>query len=145
MAELRRFALLKNLEEDELRILERFLEARQGERGDVLYAAGDLSDACFFLLEGQVEFLTEAGVSIKTAGAGESFGELSVLQQGRRALTARALERTSLLSLSVAQFLRLRAQHPDVCLALVMAIVGGFLHRMERNKDVLARLAVSLS
>ena len=69
-------------------------DIRTPARGDVIFARNDYSDTFFCIIEGQVEveIVDESGKKERdiVLGAGEFFGELSLISGRRRAATVRA-------------------------------------------------------
>lgn len=88
---------------------------RRYRRRDVLFSAGDVGDALFWIESGHVAVRidTEAGdsVTLTILGPGDSFGELSLLEgpRNRRSATVIALDELHVWTLSRAQLDRLRA------------------------------------
>ncbi len=79
---------------------------RQGERGDCMY----------FVAEGEVEVqLPGRHLAI---GAGGFFGEIALIQGGRRSANVVTRERTRLLMLDIADFRRLAAERPELAAAI---------------------------
>ncbi|MEJ5308174.1 MAG: cyclic nucleotide-binding domain-containing protein [Anaerolineae bacterium] len=63
-------------------------------RGDIILKEGEQSTAVYVVLKGQVEVvseLTENTTSLIILGAGQSFGEMSLLDAGPRSATIRCL------------------------------------------------------
>jgi CRP/FNR family cyclic AMP-dependent transcriptional regulator len=73
-------------------------------RGDIILKEGEQSTAVYVVLEGQVEVvseLTENTTSLIILGAGQSFGEMALLDAGPRSATIRCLSsQASLLTFS---------------------------------------------
>ncbi len=73
-------------------------------RGDIILKEGEQSTAVYVVLKGQVEVvseLTENTTSLIILGAGQSFGEMSLLDAGPRSATIRCLSaEASLLTFS---------------------------------------------
>lgn len=73
-------------------------------RGDVILREGEQSTSVYVVLKGQVEVvseLTENTTSLIILGAGQSFGEMSLLDAGPRSATIRCLSpEASLLTFS---------------------------------------------
>lgn len=73
-------------------------------RGDIILKEGEQSTAVYVVLQGQVEVvseLTENTTSLIILGAGQSFGEMALLDAGPRSATIRCLsQEASLLTFS---------------------------------------------
>ena len=77
------------------------------EPGQLIYREGDLARNFYTILNGQVQVVrNDNGVEtpVATLGAGESFGEVSLLQGIRHTASVRALDTTDLLVMSGADF-----------------------------------------
>ncbi|HKO10257.1 MAG TPA: cyclic nucleotide-binding domain-containing protein, partial [Alphaproteobacteria bacterium] len=69
---------------------------RQFAPGDVIYREGDKSDFAYIIKSGRVEILkTEDGEArqVTVLGDGDIFGEMGVVLDQRRSVTAKALDR----------------------------------------------------
>lgn len=130
--------------EAELDIITQFLDIRTGERGDVLYFEGEQADALYVVGDGRVELLMndDDGQArlVGWLGPAETFGELSLLMRGKRLLTVRATNQVVLYELSIPSFLRLRAQHPDACLLVIMAIIKRFSRIVDANQQIFKKV-----
>jgi NADH:ubiquinone reductase (H+-translocating) len=77
------------------------------EAGEAIIRQGDLADAFYVIVRGTVQVVREADgqeTELARLAAGDSFGELGLLQQRRRSATVRALEPTDLIALGRADF-----------------------------------------
>lgn len=130
--------------EAELEVITQFLDIRTGERGDVLYFEGEQADALYVVGEGRVELLMndDDGQArlVGWLGPAETFGELSLLMRGKRLLTVRATNQVVLYELSIPSFLRLRGQHPDACLLVIMAIIKRFSRIVDANQQIFKKV-----
>ena len=85
-------ALFNLLDENERAVLAERVEVEQRPKGDVLFNYGDPGDALFIVSKGEVEmfFKNDTGerISLETAGPGDFFGELSLLDNGPRTTSA---------------------------------------------------------
>jgi hypothetical protein len=81
--------------------------------GDVIIKAGETGDEMYFLSHGIVEVLTSDGKSIAKLRTGSFFGELALLQDGKRMATVRANTYCDLYVLSRENFKHVVASNPD--------------------------------
>ncbi len=81
--------------------IDKVLDRRLYERGKVIYNQGDESGGAFIVLKGRVDMFRKAPdgkqVLVDKAKDGQMFGELALLQDRKRAVTAVANDRTELL------------------------------------------------
>lgn len=67
-------------------------------KGDVIVRKGDRSTNLYFVLSGQVEVISEIDenqTSLLLLGAGQSFGEMSLLDAGPRSATIRCISQSA--------------------------------------------------
>ena len=74
----------------------------------------DYGDAVYFVEEGTAEVVNERGETTQTLGAGDTFGEIGMLLTGQRTATVVARSPLKLLSLSGADFERIRSRVPEL-------------------------------
>ena len=110
--------------------------------GETLFHAGDPGDSLFIVREGQVELFIKDTVGQKivltTAGPGDMFGELAMLDSGPRTATALALSDCEVLVLDRDDLVLLFQKKPDAALHMLAALSG-----LTRKADELLRTRVS--
>lgn len=75
------------------------------EKGEVIFHEGDVGDYLYIVVSGSIEVYREAdGNTIATIGQGEFFGEMALLNQKTRTLSARCAETTELLAIRKGEF-----------------------------------------
>jgi len=84
----------------------------------IVVTQGTPGQAFYLILSGRVEILRD-GVSLGAFGAGDFFGEMSLLDNAPRSATIRAIEQTSCLMLSSWDFKALLEQHPSIAIKLL--------------------------
>lgn len=82
-------------------------------RGEVLMREGDLGETMYFIVTGQVEVKSHAGISF-VLKAGDFFGEIALLERCPRTATVRAMSRCQLLILDAHDFHRFVAAYPNL-------------------------------
>ena len=135
-------AFFKLLDADERKELAAVLDEARFTKGETLFRIGDPGDSLYLVHTGEVEMFvkdhTGEKILLTTAGPGDLFGELSLLDNGPRAATAVALADTELLVLDRGDLLRFLRKKPDAALDL-MTMMGQRL----RKSDELLRGRVS--
>ncbi|SMH42521.1 CRP/FNR family transcriptional regulator, anaerobic regulatory protein [Rathayibacter oskolensis] len=119
--------VLETLPADVLQTLQSRMVRREWRHGDTIVFQGDPGGGIYYIRSGHVgvKVGTAYGDSVTVAvlGAGESFGELSVLDPARgRTASVEALGPTVTSVLSERDFTEMRAAHPAVDRALVDAL-----------------------
>jgi CRP/FNR family transcriptional regulator, cyclic AMP receptor protein len=132
----------KLLDSDERVELAAVLDEARIANGETLFKIGDPGDSLYIVRSGLVEMFvkdhTGEKIPLTTAGPGDLFGELSLLDNGPRAATAIALEDTELLVLDRGDLLLFLRRKPDAALDM-MTVMGQRL----RKSDELLRGRVS--
>jgi CRP-like cAMP-binding protein len=124
-----RWPLLEGLgPEDRQRVLDRLRRRRYG-AGEVVFHEGDPADTIHFVVQGRViarrSSVDGSRLAYGVLGPGEAFGEIGLLTaERRRSTTIEAVEPTVTMSLSYADFDRLRAKHPGVEALLVRLLAA---------------------
>ena len=110
--------------------------------GDVLFRTGEPGDSMFIVQSGKVELWVKdtAGqkITLHTAGAGEFFGELSLLDGGSRTASATVIETSDLLVLDREDLLQLFVKRPPAALDMLAAMGG-----MTRKANALLQQRVA--
>ena len=65
--------------------------------GEIIYKAGDESDFAYLLTKGEVQIISEKGTRVGFINKDEVFGELSILLNTKRTVTAIALKESNAL------------------------------------------------
>jgi len=97
-------AMLNALPLPAIEQLARGLEPLAVPAGDTVVEQGDLGDRYFVIESGEVEVVGD-GRQIATLGPGQGFGEIALLQRGRRTATVRAISGLRLQALRSEHFL----------------------------------------
>jgi CRP-like cAMP-binding protein len=113
--------LLAGLSEDFREHLADILEVEEHAVGHVIVREGASGYAFYVIADGTVS-VTQEGRELRTMGAGEYFGEISIDRQGRRTATVTAASPVVLWVLFGTDFRVLEDNHPDVASALTAAI-----------------------
>jgi CRP/FNR family transcriptional regulator, cyclic AMP receptor protein len=129
------------------------MRSRRFRRGEVIFHMGDPGDALFVILSGDVKISLPSATGeeaiLATLGAGDVFGELSLLDGAPRSASATALGPTDVVILPRDQFRELIATEPGAREALFSAVAGE-LRRLTRHVedlhflDITGRLAARL-
>jgi uncharacterized membrane protein len=110
--------------------------------GHTLFQAGDPGDSLFIVRSGDIELFIKdtAGqkIVLTTAGPGDMFGELAMLDTGPRTATALALAESEVLVLDRDDLVLLFQRQPEAALHMLAALSG-----LTRKADELLRTRVS--
>ena len=107
---LREVDLFQGLSHEQLTQILRISEGVRVDRGEYVFEEGDRGDHFFVIVHGAVEMLKTTGSGLRTLNhlrAGESFGEMALLNRTPRSASALASEDTYLLTVSREAFGRM--------------------------------------
>ncbi len=108
------FSIFKGLREDEIRDIVSFLRLNKFEEDDVILRKGEPGRNLFILVSGKVEVLSEDGMSIAFMGAGEVFGEMSLLSGDPVGATIKVVEPTTVLFVGAKDFKKVLNEVPSL-------------------------------
>ncbi len=89
--------------------------------GEYFFRQGDPGDALYIMLDGQAEILLDEK-PINTAGPGESFGEIAILDNAQRTAGVRAATDVYVLKISRETFDQLFSGHRELRLAVIQEL-----------------------
>ncbi|HVY59270.1 MAG TPA: Crp/Fnr family transcriptional regulator [Xanthobacteraceae bacterium] len=113
--------MLALLERPALRILAIGAESRYVHRGEVLFYAGEPADGGYVVQDGSFGLQAESGSQASrevTAGPRCLIGELALLTETLRPMTATALEPSTVIRISRSLFLKMLDGFPDAAVRL---------------------------
>lgn len=151
--QLRRVPLLRGLTDPQLADVARIARTHRFDPDQIVFLQGDPGDTVHIILDGQVKVVTTSRAGheaiLAFLGDGESFGEMSLLDDLPRSATIQATVATTTLSLRKADFHKLLRETPDLSLRLLRALAHrlretGMLVQDAAFLDVSERLAKKL-
>lgn len=89
--------------------------------GEVIFKEGDSGKVMYVILDGEVDIQVN-GATVYTAGPGEFFGEMALIESGQRSATAVARSQCRLTPVSERRFLLLVQQTPRFSLHLMRVL-----------------------
>ncbi|MBN1876605.1 MAG: cyclic nucleotide-binding domain-containing protein [Anaerolineae bacterium] len=95
---LRAVELLTGLAKEDIQAVARLGEIATFHKEDLIVQKGDRSDELYIILSGQVDVITQAGeneTSLVHLGAGQSFGEMALIDAGPRSASIRCVSSTA--------------------------------------------------
>lgn len=136
---LRTIPLFASLTDEGLAEVEAALQTRSLAAGDVLFNQGDRGDELIIVESGKLAIYKPdqgapaKGQPIRTFTAGSMLGEMALIDQKPRSLSARAEESTTILALSLTAFRSLLASNVEISLTLL----SGLSDRIRYTTDFL--------
>jgi CRP-like cAMP-binding protein len=116
-AELARIPLFESLSESQLEELAPSFEARSVSPGTRLCGEGASGYSFFILADGQAS-VTVDGAALAALADGDCFGEVAILDGGRRTATVTATTPATIYVMFGTEFRRLRQSHPEIAAQL---------------------------
>lgn len=112
---------------------------------EVLIHEGDVADALYVVLDGELEVTKQSGTShipLAQVGPGALQGEMAALEGGRRLASVRAITDAEVLRIPIEAMRELLGAGPDVALAVIRTAVGRLraMEAMLREREKLAGL-----
>ena len=132
---LAQLAVFENLDREEIEVLAVGAGERTFAPGEQLYSEGDAPGGMFVVLDGAVELIAAFAGGVErvfgTVRSGQVLGLLSVIDDGARPATARALETTRVLAMDRATIADLRDKAP-MAWAKIISKLGNQLAAQTR-------------
>jgi CRP/FNR family cyclic AMP-dependent transcriptional regulator len=114
---LKRLDMFNELSDEELSKVAELCTKKSYKKGDTILNIRDSADDFYLIRDGTVQIITNpdvletkpelADAVVVTLGAGQSFGEMGLVDQGARSATARAASNTDLYAINCEEFLKL--------------------------------------
>ncbi len=115
--------------------------------GTKIFAYGDPGDKLYIVVEGKVRIFREVGgmgeEALAVLGAGEVFGEMSLLDESTRSAGALAHEKCKLLVITKDAFDDLLFLHKDLAYEVLWACVRMLAARLRETNDKLTFLSTT--
>lgn len=139
-AAMARSPLFQGIDPEELARIAQAMSRRRYRRHEVIFHEGDPGDSLHIVVAGRVKITRESldgeEAIIATLSAGETFGELVLLDGAARSATATAMEATETVTMTRPSFERL----VDGGGPFRWSLLGGVAHRIRRITDQLAEV-----
>jgi CRP-like cAMP-binding protein len=102
--------------------------------GDTILSEGDDGRTAYLIVDGTVEVSVGKGSAAKTVGtfkAGEVFGEMSLIEPGKRTATVKAVTDTECIETSYEEFVAALEHNPQAALEFMRTLVRRLRHMNE--------------
>jgi CRP/FNR family cyclic AMP-dependent transcriptional regulator len=123
---LRNVPLFKGIQPKHLKSLAKWTTTRSYQPGQVIVSEGQTGLGLYVIQTGKVQISLHSAhgeLDLRTMGPGESFGEISLLDDRPRSATVTAVEWTSAVLLDKSQFLAEMHSHPEMALTMLPVLV----------------------
>lgn len=134
---LRESSFFKNMSEEELREIEKFVIVRKFGKKIDIFSEQEMGDAFYVIISGVIKiYKSSSGGQIKTLALlqrGDFFGEMALLDEEMRSATARVLEPAEILIINKSNFMNKLKEKPQ----LGMKIMETLSYRIrEANRQI---------
>ena len=142
--------LFKGIEGKEIELLSSLFTQSQIPAGKTIFIENMPGESLYIIMQGSVkisQMLAEVNEQeVMTLGTGDTFGEMAVIDEGSRTVTAQITEDALFYSLNRNNFNKLVSDNPQLALQLTLNIVKIFNARIRSAKeDYRTMLIASLS
>jgi CRP-like cAMP-binding protein len=104
---------------------------RHFDAGEKIFLEDDAADTMYMVRSGRVDVITY-GTVLENVRSGGIFGEMALIDDGRRSAAAMAAEPTEVVAIDKPAFLAVIRSDPQFALR-VMSLLAGRLRRMNNN------------
>lgn len=137
---LKKVSLFDNLTDDQLDHILRIANRRTFQTGTILFQEKDYGNTFYVVLTGTIKLFTKSNSGeekiLSLVNAGESFGELSLLDGRPRSASAQTLETTTVLELSSQTFMGLLQAHFDITRGILSELCRRLRQTNEHVNDL---------
>jgi CRP/FNR family transcriptional regulator len=129
--------LFRDFADKEIALISQIVSEKKIPEGTPIFVEGMLGDTLFIIRKGLVRIsrnIPEVGeMELGIIENGGFFGEMALVDGGSRAVSARTLKETELLTIDREDFLKLIKKETAVAMQLVMAIAQGVTEKTRQN------------
>lgn len=123
-------ALFDSLDDVQRQELAKWFHVQNAGEGMRLVGEGAPGYTFFVILDGTADVTVE-GVSVGSLGAGDFFGEIAILGEGRRTATVRSAGPVRMLVLFGTEFRQLEVAHPEIAGRITAAMSSRLAQRIS--------------
>ena len=133
--------LFKGLNSEECHLVESIIRPLVFEKGDVIMREGDKANLFFVLARGtvSVEIKVHGNTGrrkrVASIGPGLTFGEMALLDGGRRSADVVANEKVICYGLGVEELHELAAEHPHIMITILSNLTREFSERLRHANE----------
>jgi glutaminase len=138
--------LFKGLTPEEYRLIEKVVRPLIFDKGEVIIREGEDAKLFFVIARGtvsvniKVQRQGERKKRVASIGPGLSFGEMALIDGGKRSADIIADERVICYGLAVEQLQELAAEHPNIMIAILGNLTREFSERLRHANDEIGAL-----
>ena len=111
--QLKRIRIFEDVPDEDLKVITTFATSDEVPEGTVIVKEGDFANEFMAIEEGTAK-VTRGGEEVAQLGAGDIFGEISLLEKEKRAASVEATSRLKLIKIERWELERMKKVLPDV-------------------------------
>lgn len=140
MKYLRNVALFRHLNDYQLKIIHNMCTKESFQAGSLLFRERELGETFYIVISGSVKLFTSSADGqekiLAVVGAGESFGELALIDQGTRSASAQTLEESVLYCLRRDHFMTLLKANFDITQGILIELCTRLRETNQHVQDL---------
>ncbi len=133
---LRRVAIFSGMSEPELVKIAAIASERTVPKGRAIFFEGDIGEVLYLIKSGRVKVFRMAQDGREkiyaVLGAGETLGEMALLDGGRRSASAEAIEDCRMIQIHRDRFLETLEQSPGIAIKIIESLCGRLRHANDQ-------------
>jgi len=115
---LKKIPIFSNFTEHELTIVAKHTHVYNVEKGEILFNEGDKGDYICFVIDGRFDVIkktpTHDEIVLNSLYLGQSFGEMSIIENSPRSATVKAITKAAFVTLHQRDFDLIMEHYPDI-------------------------------
>lgn len=154
---IRKNHLLKDLSEEELRLILMATTPKTFQAGEIIMKEGDAGDAMYIMCDGSVTITKRLTLELSDeapkekvmirfrAEEGVILGEMALIERDVRSATVTAQTPCLMLELTNEKFYQLLEHHPAVSVKILLRLAQSLCHRLRKSSDELVKVTTALA
>ena len=134
-----KISLFSSFSEDELAAISTFMSPLVVEKDKTVFEEGESGDYVCFVLDGRLDVYKKTwkgeGFIINTLSRGQSFGEISFLENTPRSATLKASEKTTYVTLKRKDFNSILEEHPKIGCKILKGLCGLLIKKLRTTSS----------
>lgn len=132
------------MSDDEREKFMAYLESGNFSKNSTIFLENMKGESMFFIVDGRVKLtrMISEGVEkiLVELSAGESFGELALIDIGQRAVTARVVEDAEIYKLTRENFERLIKESPNLGVKFLLAVLKRVVSEVRESVPIISKV-----
>ncbi len=138
--------IFQGLKSEEINLVSQNMVVENFDKGDYVFQQGDTNDKFYYILQGLASVYLPIPDSsyikrMVTFGAGTTFGEMNLFALGPRSASILAAESLTCISMTIAEFERIKKNHPNLTYMMVFNLSKEFVRRTRRSDSIIKDLS----